>query len=50
MKEQKKSHKKRLGITFGVVLCLALLPVTVFAEGGLSGSGGGRFSSRTYAY
>ena len=41
MKEQKKSHKKRLGIIVGVALCLALLPVTVFAEGGLKNTGGG---------
>ena len=37
-KEQKKKHKGLIGIIIGVVLCLSILPVTVFAEGGLSSS------------
>ena len=40
-KEQKKKHKKCLGIMVGVALCLSMLPVTVFAEGGLKTQGGG---------
>ena len=50
--EQKKKHKGLIGIIIGVVLCLSILPVTVFAEGGLKNTGGGGpiINRRVFAY
>ena len=47
MKQKKKIHKGLLGVILALVLCLSMLPVTVFAEAGSKTQGGGQLTEES---
>lgn len=49
MEQKKKIHKGLLGVILALVLCLSMLPVTVFAEVGSKTQGGGATDRRVGA-